>query len=197
MLVGEECMLKIRAYVIGDSENGALINRLENCICLSPDLHPLFNDGGFILEPLDVDGHTPLLVDVSKFGELDIPAEYSVRYTKIAGLIHPLVERGSNIHNLSIRDIPAHTLEDDPLLSDTPILNVDRRQIVQNGEVIRFQTHNSNTHPLPHPHLLWLHAVISRIVRMAGRNGEYEYAYESDEGEERGVDFLTGRWPDF
>ncbi|KAF3207235.1 hypothetical protein TWF191_001065 [Orbilia oligospora] len=180
ILVGEECMLKIRAYVIGDSENGVLINRLENCICLSSDLHALFNDGCFILEPLDEDERSPMRVDVSKFCESAVPAEYSVKYTKVAGLVEPLVQRGSGIHNLSINDIPANDLESDPILAFNPVYDVVQKRELQHGEIIRFKTDNPDTHPLPHPHLLWLHANISRVVRMAGRTGEYEYASEFD-----------------
>ncbi|EGX43333.1 hypothetical protein AOL_s00215g69 [Orbilia oligospora ATCC 24927] len=180
MLVGEEGMLKIRAYVIGESENGALINRLENCICLSSDLHALFNDGAFILELLDEDERSPMRVDVSKFCEPAVPAEYSVRYTKVAGLVEPLVRRGSSIHNLSVNDIPASSLEDDAILAFNPVYDVVQKRELQNSEIIRFKTDNPDTHPLPHPHLLWLHANISRVVRMAGRTGEYEYASEFD-----------------
>ncbi|KAF3142557.1 hypothetical protein TWF594_005450 [Orbilia oligospora] len=180
ILVGEECMLKIRAYVIGDSENGALINRLENCICLSSDLHALFHDGCFILEPLDEDERSLMRVDVSKFCESAVPVEYFVRYTKVAGLVEPLVRRGSGIHNLSVNDIPASDLEDDVILAFNPVYDVVQKRELQHGEIIRFKTDNPDTHPLPHPHLLWLHANIGRVVRMAGRTGEYEYASEFD-----------------
>ncbi|KAF3186875.1 hypothetical protein TWF225_004493 [Orbilia oligospora] len=180
ILVGEECMLKIRAYVIGDSENGALINRLENCICLSSDLHALFNDGCFILEPLGEDERSLMRVDVSKFCESAVPAEYSVRYTKVAGLVEPLVRRGSGIHNLSVNDIPASDLEDDAILAFNSVYDVVQKRELQHGEIIRFKTDNPDTHPLPYPHLLWPHTNIGQVVRMAGRTGEYEYASEFD-----------------
>ncbi|KAK6536172.1 hypothetical protein TWF281_000418 [Arthrobotrys megalospora] len=181
IFMGKELMLKIRAYLIGDSETGSLINCLENCVCLSPEVYALLNDGCFILEPLEADGCSPMLVDASKFGESAIPAEYFVRYTQLAGLIQPLVQRGSGISRLSVHDIPAYTLEDDPILSSNPIYHVVQKRVLQNGEIIRFQTDNPDTHPLPHPHLFWLHAIIGRIVRMVGRSGEHEYATEFDD----------------
>ncbi|KAF3277308.1 hypothetical protein TWF970_005237 [Orbilia oligospora] len=100
--------------------------------------------------------------------------------SRVAGLVEPLVRRGSSIHNLSVNDIPASSLEDDAILAFNPVYDVVQKRELQNSEIIRFKTDNPDTHPLPHPHLLWLHANISRVVRMAGRTGEYEYASEFD-----------------
>ncbi|KAF3282667.1 hypothetical protein TWF970_001413 [Orbilia oligospora] len=188
MFVGKEAMRKIREYVVGPIDDRTLINRLENTISLSPGCHCEFNDGLFILEPLTQDGSSLLAVDLSKFAEAEIPAKYPVRYTKLPGQIKPLATRGAGLQGLSIDDLDPYELDQDPDVVNARIYNQSMDRALRDGEIVWLETDNPDLRPLPHPHLLWLHANISRVVRMCGRSGEYVYAPESDEEEEPGAD---------
>ncbi|KAF3160454.1 hypothetical protein TWF788_003137 [Orbilia oligospora] len=165
-----------------------LINRLENTISLSPGCHCEFNDGLFILEPLTQDGSSLLAVDLSKFAEAEIPAKYPVRYSKLPGQIKPLATRGAGLQGLSIDDLDPYELDHDPDVVNARIYNQSMDRALRDGEIVWLETDNPDLRPLPHPHLLWLHANISRVVRMCGRSGEYVYAAESDEEEEPDAD---------
>ncbi|KAF3207610.1 hypothetical protein TWF191_000998 [Orbilia oligospora] len=123
-------------------------------------------------------------VDLSKFAEAEIPAKYPVRYSKLPGQIKPLATRGAGLQGLSIDDLDPYELDHDPDVVNARIYNQSMDRALRDGEIVWLETDNPDLRPLPHPHLLWLHANISRVVRMCGRSGEYVYAAESDEEEE-------------
>ncbi|KAF3257106.1 hypothetical protein TWF192_001385 [Orbilia oligospora] len=177
-------ILHWKKSIWGIQDDRTLINRLENTISLSPGCHCEFNDGLFILEPLTQDGSFLLAVDLSKFAEAEIPAKYPVRYSKLPGQIKPLATRGAGLQGLSIDDLDPYELDHDPDVVNARIYNQSMDRALRDGEIVWLETDNPDLRPLPHPHLLWLHANISRVVRMCGRSGEYVYAAESDEEEE-------------
>ncbi|KAK6329911.1 hypothetical protein TWF718_003338 [Orbilia javanica] len=184
MFVGKEPMRKIHDYVIGQTDAGTLINRLENTILLSSELRVDFNEGIFVLEPLTQDASSPLPIDLLNFCASKIPTEYPVRYAQLPGQTRPLATRGAGLPSLSMDDVDPYELSQDPGIAGSRAYNHSLRRLLENGDIIWLRTDNPTSRPLPHPHLLWLHANISRVVRMSGRSGEYYYAMESDEEEE-------------
>ena len=56
---------------------------------------------------------------------------------------------------------------------------------VEAGFVFSLTTTNPLTHPLPHPHLLQLHAAVMRVCRAAGMAVEEDEDWDSSDGEGR------------
>ncbi|KAH0563424.1 hypothetical protein GP486_001999, partial [Trichoglossum hirsutum] len=141
-----------------DSTAKTLVNRLYNVLTLSRNAHGYWADGLFVLEPYPDDGahdqHTQRAVfrwiypnESSRIGpgsftDIDIADATPALRTDLTGDGHRVV-----------------------------LFNLDTNQLVQDGDIVTFHTHDPITHPLPSRELLWLQCFLVRVLRMAGRAG--------------------------
>ncbi|KAJ6260938.1 hypothetical protein Dda_3599 [Drechslerella dactyloides] len=185
MLIGEPAAIMLRDHLITVSQNPGsanTTNKLENTITLVNAVHSEWASGYFYLEPLDSDESTPMSVDLSHFGDTPTPSRYVVKYHPLPTPTTPLSQTSAGITRLCIDDVVMHSVDTDPSLADAGICDSNTRRILVDGDAIAFETDDPEEMPLPHPHLLWLHGSLSRIVRLAGRSTEeWELGFDDNE----------------
>ncbi|KAK6355271.1 hypothetical protein TWF696_004384 [Orbilia brochopaga] len=174
MLFGEQATLKIRDYLITvpHHPDATSINRLENMITLSKDVYITWIAGLFYFEPLEPDNSTPISVDLSHFAETPIPSRYAVRLRQLPTPITALSQPSAGITRLSPSDVIMYTADTDPSLHQSMIYNSWEERKIVDGSILIFDTNDPEDIPLPHPHLLWFHGMLSRVVRLAGRGSD-------------------------
>ncbi|KAF3916917.1 hypothetical protein ABW21_db0205168 [Orbilia brochopaga] len=171
MLMGEAVATNVRDYLITPVEDTGItqINRLENLITLNPLARLKWGCGHFLLQLLESDDRTPMSVDLSHFGETNIPNRYCVKFTTLTTPTEPLSQSSAGVRRLSLPDIEMHDPDTDPTLERMKLFHQRDDSVLSDGRIIVFETHDPENLPLPHPHLLWLHGHLSRVVRLAGR----------------------------
>ncbi|KAI9759366.1 MAG: hypothetical protein M1840_003370 [Geoglossum simile] len=188
MFWGEVRTQKLQNLVFGpqdlmESNAKTLVNRLYNVLTMSPDAHTYWANGFFVLEPHPEDDVDNLYTQRAVFYwiypheslQLEPGVFTSIQLTHPTPPLSTLISPGEGYIGL-----------------------VDGRanppRFIQDGHVIIFQTDDPVMRPLPSRELLWLQAILIRVLRMAGRAGwdmlEMNYS-DSDVDEVRGDDEIS------
>ncbi|KAI9759923.1 MAG: hypothetical protein M1840_003066 [Geoglossum simile] len=166
-----------------ESNAKTLVNRLYNVLTMSPDAHTYWANGFFVLEPHPGDDVDNLYTQRAVF--------YWI-YPHESSQLEPGV-----FTSIQLTD-PTPPLSTSISPGEGYIGLVDGRAnppgFIQDGHIIIFQTDDPVVRPLPSRELLWLQAVLIRVLRMAGRAGwdmlEMNYS-DSDVDEVRGDDEIS------
>jgi len=216
MFAGEETKQRVIEYLglqntspSTSSNPGAAtnqkINRIENLMTLTRDIHRWWDTGKIILEPVG----DPLAIFAAGSDHV-LLTHYDVVFSFIPCHRPPSSKAGWDLSTL-IQLAPLSALQfnedEDPLLQEIIIMRRTTRAPPQppstgeeakppvqgwkqltTGTVIRLVTNDPEKYPLPHPDLLRLHAALSRVVRCAASAGPEMLELEDDESPDISVD---------
>ncbi|KAF3901587.1 hypothetical protein ABW21_db0203408 [Orbilia brochopaga] len=187
----------VREYLVTAAQDSGRtnINRLENLVTLANNIHSAWGSGLFMMEPLDTDNETPITVDLSRFAETAVPQSYSIKVRYLTAPTSPLYKASEGITHLSLDEVLVYEPDNDPTIWSKQVWNQNRLNQIEDGAVFTWSTKDPINSPLPHPHLLWLHGSLSRVVRLAGRGLEeqpMEWSSESEEEENMELEATAG-----
>jgi len=195
-LAGPSVVRQLKEYLFNatDTAGRTRINRLENLVCLSPTNHDMFGRGYFVLEPVgdplaSLGDHGQLWSYEVKFSWVpQNKPRQGTRKILMAGIHvsdHSLdtvngVERSWDL--TQVLDPGVQQLQDEDETLVGAFISRFPRQLrqrirpgqhahlisVETGFLFSVTTTDPINHPLPHPDLLALHAVVMRIARAAG-----------------------------
>ncbi|RPB21774.1 hypothetical protein L211DRAFT_888700 [Terfezia boudieri ATCC MYA-4762] len=209
IFAGEETKQRVLDYLGLENTSGSIeskpggathlkINRMENLMTLTRDLHRWWDTGKIILEPVG----DPLSIFATG-GANVLLTHYDVVFSFVPSHRPPSQKTGWDPSTL-IQLAPLSSLQfnenEDPLLQEICIMR--RTTIVpplpsapgteakeptrewkqlRTGTVIRLVTNDPVKYPLPHPDLLSLHAALSRVMRCAAAAGPEMLDLEEDD----------------
>ena len=199
MFAGEETKQRVIKYLglentpssTGSNLGGVTnlkINRIENLMTLTRDIHRWWDTGKIILEPVG----DPLAIFAAGNDHAFL-THYDVVFSFVPSHRPPSSKAGWDPSTL-IQLVPLSDLQfnedEDPLLQEICIMRRTTRapplppstgekgkppvqgwKQLTTGTVIRLVTNDPGKYPLPHPDLLRLHAALSRVVRCTASAG--------------------------
>ncbi|KAF8460434.1 hypothetical protein BDZ91DRAFT_739319 [Kalaharituber pfeilii] len=188
MFVGEGVAERITAYLLSSPENSVRtrINRLENLLTLAPSEHMLWDRCLIVLEPIG----DPLSIFETNPNAL--LTRYTVRFSCLSKNVANPTAPGAVPDLTQVLD-PGTPLShaQDPDIQSAWVFDASRGRLLQDGDEIVLETEDATRYPLPHPHLLILHAALARLVRCAAAASPEEDEWEySSQGEP--LDYIDG-----
>lgn len=125
--------------------------KAQNLLCMAPDTRRLYVQGYFALEPLDSDPE----------GKWINVALWWLKPSKEAGSIDLVIP-------------PQLPSDFDPRVLAINLHNVLTGRLFRSGDVIKFETPNPATHPLPSTHIIELQWLMQRLAAIVGVAGPYK-----------------------